>query len=108
MDTRDRKALIDIRISLARIAQALKVNTADLPVSNKPMMNFARLHTLASTHEHGWHNLCLHITDEIDNLQNQLESLKRETAKPATDSSSNGKLEIESPEHPPVCEGAPV
>jgi hypothetical protein len=57
-----RRELITLRVSLARIAQQLRVETDELPVLG---MEFSRLDQLAKTRENGWNLLCLKITDRL-------------------------------------------
>ena len=61
----DRKELETLRVSLARIAQVLGVDTS-LVVKDK---NYAELHALAVTEEHGWNHLANMIVAEIEQMQ---------------------------------------
>lgn len=50
----DRKELISLRVSLARVAQAMRVETDDLKVRGK---SYEELILLAEFNERGWNHL---------------------------------------------------
>lgn len=57
------RELINLRIAVARLAQAAKVETEDLPVLRKP---YDALYAMASNNVRGWHRLILRISDVVD------------------------------------------
>jgi hypothetical protein len=61
----DRKELTTLRVSVARIAQVIGVDTS-LGVKDK---NYAELHALAVTKERGWNHLANMIVAEIEQMQ---------------------------------------
>jgi phage shock protein A len=60
-----RKELTTLRVSVARIAQVIGVDT-HLEVKNK---SYAELHELAVTKERGWNHLANMIVAEIEQMQ---------------------------------------
>jgi hypothetical protein len=60
-----RKELTSLRVSMARIAQVIGVDTS-LGVKDK---NYSELHALAATQERGWNHLANMITVEIEQMQ---------------------------------------
>lgn len=54
MNDEDRKALIALRVAVARHAQVIGVETKRLPVINK---TYEQLEYMAETEEHGWDSL---------------------------------------------------
>ena len=61
--TGDRKALLSLRLSMARVAQALGMALDELP--GKPQ-GWELEHLLkATTEEHGWHKLAAAMVDLI-------------------------------------------
>jgi len=61
----DRKELTTLRVSVARIAQVIGVDTS-LGVKNK---SYSELHALAVTKERGWNHLANMIVAEIEQMQ---------------------------------------
>lgn len=59
----DRKELIHLRISLARIAQAAQVSLARVGLADDAP--YEQLHTAASTRERGWNALAGEIASEL-------------------------------------------
>jgi len=61
----DRKELTTLRVSVARIAQVIGVDTS-LGVKDK---SYSELHALAVTKERGWNHLANMIVAEIEQMQ---------------------------------------
>jgi hypothetical protein len=61
----DRKELTTLRVSVARIAQVLGVDTS-LGVKDR---SYSELHALAVTKERGWNHLANMIVAEIEQMQ---------------------------------------
>jgi hypothetical protein len=58
----DRKALLILRIAIARTAQGMDYETPHLPVIGK---SYEELHQMADAEEHGWKSLLWGAVDEI-------------------------------------------
>jgi len=54
MNDENRKALIALRVAVARTAQVMGVESMRLPVLGKA---YEQLHDMAETEEHGWKSL---------------------------------------------------
>jgi hypothetical protein len=52
-----------LRLSVARLAQKLNVQTEALPVNDEDAMN------LSNTKERGWNRLVMECIDEVDTMQ---------------------------------------
>jgi hypothetical protein len=65
------KALVTLRVSLARIAQAVSIQTPDLPVLDK---SFSELHCLAIMNDRGWNVLASRVFHTLSNKGESNES----------------------------------
>ena len=70
----DREELVSLRISVARVAQAL--GQID-PVSYIKVedLAFSELHELASTRDRGWNDLCYYMVQRALELNSEVERL---------------------------------
>lgn len=65
----DSEELQKLRVSIARIAQSLGVESSALPVLNKP---FNGLRELSIQHDRGWNNLACSCLDVIHDQRDEL------------------------------------
>jgi hypothetical protein len=61
MNDENRKALIALRVAVARTAQVMEVESMRLPVLGKA---YEELHDMAETNEHGWKSLLFKVMME--------------------------------------------
>jgi hypothetical protein len=54
-----------LRVSLARIAQAMNVQTDQVPVTG---LNYAHLHTLATEQDRGWNDLAAACVEKVSGI----------------------------------------
>lgn len=64
-----RKALLILRIAIARTAQSADYETPHLPVIGK---SFEELHQMADAEEHGWKSLLWGAVDELKDKRGEL------------------------------------
>ena len=67
----DRKELLSLRVAVARIAQALRVETNQLKVRGKP---YEELYLLAEFNERGWNYLAGECVERITEILKDGES----------------------------------
>lgn len=67
--TRDK--LVALRVSIARLAQTVGIQTNKLPVLDEQYDNHLTLKAFAAEHEEGWHALIGAVIGQVEELQAQ-------------------------------------